>query len=662
VNFDNSDSDGGDDDGRGSTSSSVANKPGASREPRASTMQTFVRDDGTEVPAKLNNKVFIDGLPYEEPKTGASLLDQLTHFASEWKVGKVMHLSKKPGQGFGYLAFRSPHSVEVAVNVLNGRKFLGRPLRVQIPKPPREKPNTGYQRADATSTPYERQVLLSDLSKIAEPDVIREVIREFAPALEPRVETIKMTGGGRKAFVTLVDVADVEPFVTFMHGFRLLGRSVHAEAAKPPGALPFSKPTAPKAFTSPQATGGVAGPAGSGTRKVLDEDDDGGFEEDAPASGRGIGASAIDKAMGSLGFAAAPVAVAGSNASKKFPMPDLLNPTPAARKGAASAAAPAATKYDYADRGSKQIVVGNLPDDVTTADLKAHFASCGRVTGAEVIVNPHTREPMGLAKVTFAIAGQAKHAAERMNGSRLHGSALRIDREGDAGADDEDRLVVAGPSGIRPLDCTESTHEAPAAPGKAALVAAGGKTAKKRSVIVNDEPDNTFDEEEEEKAAEQIAHRYGVKKSEVRKIIQETKPSPKAENEPVRSAGKKLGRKQKDELSSVVMVRGADPSKKRLSTKELIEKATEKSKASKTSAAAKQQEAASAAPIAENVVSFDDGDNEVKVKKGGSKKGVVVKPTKVTAAASADDSDEEVFRDVDARPATKGKGKKGKRN
>lgn len=363
----------------------------------ANPVTTVIRDDGTEVPAKVNNKVFVDGLPYTEPKEGKSLFDQLTDFAAEWKVGKVVALAKKDGQGFGYLAFRSPNSVDVACRVLNGRKFLGRALRIELPKQ-----REGFKHVTASETPHDRQVLLTDLSKICTPDVIREVIRDSAPALEERVEQIKLVSAGRKAFVTVSSSADVEPFVNFMHGFKLLGRRIAAEPARPPGALPFSRSIAPKAYTSDA----VAGATGESTHADV--------------------SSCVARAVG------ASDAVVGSNAEKKFPMPVLGE----------RAAGTAAVRFD--ERGSKEVIVANVPDEVTAADLKAHFAKCGTVKAVSVIVNPHTHEPSGLARISFALAGHARVAAASLNNSRLKGSTLRVDRDGE----DASMNVTVGSEGV----------------------------------------------------------------------------------------------------------------------------------------------------------------------------------------------------------------------
>jgi RNA recognition motif-containing protein len=584
-------------------------------------MQTYIRDDGTEVPMKLNNKVFLDGLPYEEPATGPSMLDQLRDFCQDWKIGKVMALTKKPGQGFGYLAFRSPHSVEVAVKVLNGRKFLGRSLRVEEPKAPRDPRDGGYTRPDGNNTPYERQVLLSDLSKISEPEVLREVIREYAPTLEPKVHTIKMVGGGRKAFVTLVDVDDVEPFVNFMHGFRLLGRTICAEAAKAPGALPFSRPGSKAIPISHKFDG--------------DDEDD---EAAAPAPKAGM--SAVEAAMGNLG------AISGSNANKKFPMPDMLGVAGAAgtvvedtKPKKSLKTGDHAPKYDLADQGSKELIVGNVPEDCTAADLKEHFKACGRVAKTEMIVNPHTREPMGLARVTFAIAGQAKHAAKTMDGSRLRGAALRVDREGDDEGGD-DNLVVAGPSGIQPLGCVEC--DTTPAPNKASK-----KASKLRAAIDDTAIVDTLEEDEKQVAT--LADRYGVSRKEVRAMLTESEkekiPDPRDQ------------------------VKGrADPSKKRKTTKEFIEELVDarvegKASAGKKAPVEKKSSKKQAVDMDDDVDTSDFVVSSSAVV--GADSGIVSFDNEDYGhgAASGDDSDEEVFVDVDERkkkPANKKGGAKKK--
>jgi RNA recognition motif-containing protein len=454
----------GDDDDDKGTAVGTHGSAHANLQPAAAhrDVKTVIRDDGTEFPQKLNNKVFVDGLPYIDPEEGPGIEDLLKQFVSEWRVGTAMHLAKKEGQGFGYLSFKSPHSVDVAVNVLNGRKFLGRALRVQVPKErkygahlnegeaeqPELKPwvrGAGAQGGMATAgnTPYQRQALLSDLSNVSSPEIIREALKEYAPALEERVEQIKIMSNGRKAFVTMYAMDDVQGFVNFMNGFKLLGRRLGCEAAQPPGSLAFSTPRAARA---------------SGFDKKEDE---------APAD---------EEAQAAAAPAAAPAAkkheatshkiIAGANANKKFPMPDLLggdDAAPAAPAAAAAAKAKPAcgathsgtgdkpSKYKYDDGGSSEIIIGNVTDDVSEQALRNHFNNCGRIKKVEILINPHTRQPMGLAKVEFAISAHARFAVENLNASRLGGATIRIDRPGS----EETPFVMEG--GIQPTTETDAS-------------------------------------------------------------------------------------------------------------------------------------------------------------------------------------------------------------
>jgi RNA recognition motif-containing protein len=318
-------------------------------------IQTVLTNDGTELPAKVNTKVFIDGLPYYEPKTGNSIEQSLTAFVEAWKVGKVVHFVKKEGQGFGYIAFRSPNSVETAINVLDGKKFMGRPLRVQKPKERAPDGSVPGKKDDALGQKsFVRQILLSDLPAHANADVLKEVIGEIAPDMGSKIERIKMAGKGRKAFVTMKSEADVDAAISFLNGFSLLGRIVAATKALPPGTLPFSNPAlAPKV------------PLGAQKKD----------EANGPSTAGGI------------------------------PL-----------------------KFDYKDAGPCEIIVGNLPETVTLERLKEHFAGCGSIVEAKILMNPQTKTPNGLATIKFSVPGHAKYAKTHLDGSRIAGSVIQIER------------------------------------------------------------------------------------------------------------------------------------------------------------------------------------------------------------------------------------------
>ncbi|CUG88653.1 RNA-binding protein, putative [Bodo saltans] len=372
-------------------------------------MQTVVNDHGSEVPQRLNNKVFIDGLPYEyTPEPGkACLEEELTQFVQDWKVGKVMRMIKRDGQGFGYLAFRSPNSVDVAVRVLNGRKFLGRTLRVEVPKPrDLERMNDIAAMKDHGKSSFARQVLLSDLAKSSQPEIIREILRDVAPQLEAKIETIKMTSNNRKAFLTLADEDDVEPAVRFLNGYSMLGRNISAQQALAPGSLPYSKATTPAARNQESSL------QPANTKSTFGDDD-----EDVLIP---LGAQQDDEPK------------------KQKPQPSAVRSTLTA-----AAIAPAKSKYDVTDKGPSDVYVGNLPEDVTEDQVRKHFSTCGSMKSCEVLVNPATRQPMGIAKIVFALPGYAKYAQENLHGSRLAGSTLRVDRGDEANVDSGTTTVLS---------------------------------------------------------------------------------------------------------------------------------------------------------------------------------------------------------------------------
>ena len=327
--------------------------------PVESERATWTTADGTELPAKLNNKAFVDGLPYNETPGGPTLFDALFKFCMEWHVGKLVKLIKKPGQGFGYLCFHSPNSVMNAIQVLNGVQFLGRRLRVEEPKARTSGTASDAAVKDSKSN-YAKQALISDL-KNAQPDILRSAIRDQAPSLEGRIESIKIVGGGRKAFVTFFAESDVEPFVNFMNGRPLLGRKVAACAAQPPGSLPFSKvQNAPLLPTPPPG------------------------ETETPVVEAKVDLLARNEREREL-----PETVVG---------------------------------------GSSEIYVGNISDDTTEDQLKKHFAGCGHILQCEVLVNGITHQSSGIGRIEFATAAHALYAQQHLDGSRLNGNRIRVDR------------------------------------------------------------------------------------------------------------------------------------------------------------------------------------------------------------------------------------------
>ncbi|CAJ1010227.1 putative RNA recognition motif (RRM, RBD, or RNP domain) [Leishmania naiffi] len=381
---------------------------------------TTVTASGTELPKKLNTKVFIDGLPYTyatEPGK-PTLEEEVLQFASAWKVGKPLRLIKKPGQGFGFLVLQSPNSVSTAVRVLNGRKFLGRTLRVEEPKPKDlEKIKDIAGMKDMGKDSFTRQVLLTDLAKVAQPEIIREVLRDVAPQLEKKLEAIKMTSQNRKAFLTFATEAEVAPAITFLDGFHLLGRRISATKAAAPGSLPYSHGAARPSRAAGGLVGrsaAVASPAAKGSVAAEAEDDE-------------------ELIVMPLGLEPAKVASAAfSSAATRRCMP--AENASALATGTGSNVTGRTEKYNLLDDGPKDIYVGNVGEDVTEAQLRQHFAPCGAIRKCEILVHPETHLSTGIARVEFALPAYAAYAQERYHGSRLRGCVLRVDRGGTASA------------------------------------------------------------------------------------------------------------------------------------------------------------------------------------------------------------------------------------
>ncbi|ORC90122.1 putative nuclear cap binding protein [Trypanosoma theileri] len=366
---------------------------------------TTVTDNGTELPKKLNNKVFIDGLPYEN-KTGdgSSVEDELMQFATAWRVGKPIRLIKKDGQGFGFLVFFSPHSVDVAVRVLNGRKFLGRTLRVALPKEKNGITDTMNNGGDADGKgSYSRQVLLSDLAKITQAEIIREILRDVAPQLEKRLESVKLTSNNRKAFLTFMSNEDVEPAVKFLDGLSMLGRRIAASPAAAPGTLPYSK----RANKNTPLTGRDAD--GTTTKESSDHDNNDDYENNDEND-------------------VAPVVPLGMEAPPTRQAVKRTEQTATRKEGKPSNVTGVTEKYNLLDNGPAEVFVGNLGDEVTEAQLRSHFSACGKITECEIMVNKSTRLPTGIARIVFALPAYAAYAQKHLHGSRLHGHILRVDR------------------------------------------------------------------------------------------------------------------------------------------------------------------------------------------------------------------------------------------
>ena len=76
---------------------------------------------------------------------------------------------------------------------------------------------------------------------------------------------------------------------------------------------------------------------------------------------------------------------------------------------------------------SSKLFVGGLAWATRDETLKDHFAQCGEVTDAKVIMERDTGRSRGFGFVTFADADTAAKAREELNNSELDGRSIRVD-------------------------------------------------------------------------------------------------------------------------------------------------------------------------------------------------------------------------------------------
>ncbi len=76
---------------------------------------------------------------------------------------------------------------------------------------------------------------------------------------------------------------------------------------------------------------------------------------------------------------------------------------------------------------SSKLFVGGLAWATRDETLRDHFAQCGEVTDAKVIMERETGRSRGFGFVTFADAESAAKAREELNNSDLDGRSIRVD-------------------------------------------------------------------------------------------------------------------------------------------------------------------------------------------------------------------------------------------
>src|SRR5258705_10673561 len=93
-----------------------------------------------------------------------------------------------------------------------------------------------------------------------------------------------------------------------------------------------------------------------------------------------------------------------------------------------------------------RLFVGNLPYDVTEAELRAHFAAIGPLSYLSLATDRDTGKPRGFAFVEFSARADAEDAMRRLNNQAFKGRPLAVNeaRARDApGPPSAPRLPVA---------------------------------------------------------------------------------------------------------------------------------------------------------------------------------------------------------------------------
>ena len=73
-----------------------------------------------------------------------------------------------------------------------------------------------------------------------------------------------------------------------------------------------------------------------------------------------------------------------------------------------------------------RLFVGNLPYDVTEAELRAHFAAIGPLASLSLAMDRDTGKPRGFAFVEFSARADAEDAMRRLNHQAFKGRPLAV--------------------------------------------------------------------------------------------------------------------------------------------------------------------------------------------------------------------------------------------
>src|SRR5207253_4556674 len=101
-----------------------------------------------------------------------------------------------------------------------------------------------------------------------------------------------------------------------------------------------------------------------------------------------------------------------------------------------------------------RLFVGNLPYDVTEAELRAHFAAIGPLASLSLATDRDTGKPRGFAFVEFSARADAEDAVRRLHNHLFKGRPLAVNearaRDAPAPASAPPPAGAGPPSAARP--------------------------------------------------------------------------------------------------------------------------------------------------------------------------------------------------------------------
>ena len=83
---------------------------------------------------------------------------------------------------------------------------------------------------------------------------------------------------------------------------------------------------------------------------------------------------------------------------------------------------------------ASKLYVGGLSYSTTSASLQGHFAQCGTVLSATVVMDPHSRESRGFGFVEMSTGAEAQAAIAKLDGQPFEGRRLKVNMANSQGS------------------------------------------------------------------------------------------------------------------------------------------------------------------------------------------------------------------------------------